>query len=202
MSKAKDFCEKQSKAHGANEECKEVYTFNRCINSFGFLKKVTGDKSSPISSLVKKLPLTCAKFDSECHNVARKEALDVEKACIKKIDAADAIKNLETFRCSEDSRSQITKYFGCDEQFNQKITEFNDNFRCPTPNMDRRYMYVLNHYSRRRTNECTLGLKGWWNRGKFGKKELSPAEKSEEKVMNASNICLEDIANRGQYRVQ
>jgi hypothetical protein len=50
------------------------------------------------------------------------------------------------------------------------------------------------------TFECSRGLSGWWNPGKFGKKELTEAEKAEKLVMEKVNNCVYPIAHSGRFR--
>lgn len=202
LSKAEDFCNKQSKVHGANNECKEIYAFNRCMSSFSHFRGANhkvGEKSRPFSILSKKVPLTCAAQNRDCHAVALKKANNISAACYAKVKKAEEIRELQTFRCNEGA-IQFTKYDECSQIFNDPIRKMNNNFECLTPIMHQRSLNKQQIYNFT-TYECSFGLKGWWNRGKFGnKKELTPAEKSEEKVMIETNNCLGPFADRTDRR--
>ena len=129
--------------------------------------------------------------DKKCHELAVAEAKVIEDQCKKDVDAKRLQESFNTFRCIEGS-GQFTIYFGCSRKFNEAISLMNKNRRCKVPIRDKRNFYVPRIYIAP-TYECSSGLKGYWNKLKFsknGKKELTVAEKMEEKVMSSSNDCV------------
>ena len=202
LGKINQFCDEQSIIHGEKDQCREIHTFNRCVNSFQYLKKVGTILKSTLNLVdlpAKRLPLICVQKDKECVSLAQKQAKKIESECRNRVDDIFAEENLKLFKC-EDKRREATKYHGCGDLFNSVLGKFNFEFKCPTPVPGRRENYLgYWYYQIKNTLECTSGLKGYWNSGKFGKKELTASEKIEAKVMSASNNCLRAFAQRNLY---
>lgn len=202
LSRAQSFCNKQAATYGAKDQCKQNATFNRCMNSFAFLKRISlksGDKFTKLSLPTKDVTTECSKKDQICHKFTIKVATQNEDACKKNIDIAESQKLAqEPFQC-QDFWKERSKYSSCNKVFNDIITNANDHYHCLSVIKARRWGH-LGRYWHQPTNECTLGLKGWWKKEKFGNKQLTAAEKIEEKVMTATNACLNIIAYKRKQR--